>query len=128
MGGVPDKPLVSAVRWVARILGTMIGLMALFGVVEGLQYHLERTSEITTPRILVWVGFVVIFAGCVVGWFKELAASLLILGGIALLVVIALLVPSEFRQAYFLSIPAVPGFLFLYVHLAGKKEKRRRTT
>jgi len=124
----PDRRPVSTLRLVARILGTVIGLMALFGVIEGLDYNLAHPEEATVARYLVWAGFVAVFAGCVVGWFKELAASLLILGGIALLVVIALLVPSEFRQAYFLIIPAVPGFLFLYVHLAGKREKQRRTT
>jgi len=27
------------------------------------------------------------------------------------------------RNFYFLAIPALPGFLFLYVYLAGKKKK-----
>jgi len=127
MTGFLEKPSASGIRWVARILGSVIGLMALFGVIEGLDYNLAHPEKATVAGYLVWAGFVAIFAGCVVGWFKELAASLLILGGIALLVVIALLVPSEFRRAYLLIIPAVPGFLFLYVHLAGKREKQRRT-
>jgi uncharacterized membrane protein len=113
---------VAIIRWVARILGTVIGLMALFGVVEALTYHLERTSEITTPGVLVWVGFLLILLGCVVGWFKELAGSLLILGGVVLLVAIALLTPSEFRNAWILSIPALPGLLYLYVGLARRKK------
>lgn len=122
MDEFPDRRPVSTLRWVARILGSLIGLMALFGVGEALTYYLERTSEITTPRVLVWVGFLLILLGCVVGWFKELAGSLLILGGVVLLVAIALLTPSEFRNAWTLSIPALPGLLYLYVGLARRKK------
>jgi hypothetical protein len=122
MGDVSERPSVSAVRWVARILGTLIGFVGLWGVIEGLEYNLTHQSEATTSGYLVWGGFFLVFAGCVVGWFKEFAASLLILGGTALLGAIALLVPSAFRRAHFLSIPVLLGFLFLYVHLAGKKK------
>jgi hypothetical protein len=122
MGGVSERPSVSAVRWVARIIGTLIGFAGLWGVIEGLEYNLTHQSEATTSGYLVWGGFFLVFAGCVVGWFREFAASLLILGGTALLGAIALLAPSAFRRAHFLSIPALLGFLFLYVHLAGKKK------
>jgi hypothetical protein len=115
-----DRPLVSAVRWIAWIFGTLIGFVALWGLIEGLQSS-QYESQATTPAHLVWVGFVLVFSGCVVGWFKELAASLLILGGTALLAVIALLTPSAFRGLHFLSVPALLGFLFLFVHLATKK-------
>lgn len=122
MGDVSERSLVSGIRWVARILGTLIGFVALWGVIEGLQFNLEHKSQATTPGYLVWVGFVLVFAGCVIGWFKDLAASLLILGGTVLLSAMALLAPSAFRGLHFLSIPALLGFLFLYVHLAGKKK------
>jgi len=122
MGEVSDRTSVSTVRWVARILSTLIGFVALFGVLEALQEYLEHRWEATTPGYLVWVGFILIFAGCVIGWFKELTASLLILGGTVLLGMIALLTPSAFRKLHFLSVPALLGFLFLYVHLAGKKK------
>jgi hypothetical protein len=122
MGGISDRPSVSAVRWVGRILGIFIGFVGLWGTIEGLEVYLTHQSEVTIPGSLVWGGFVLVFAGCVVGWFKDLAASLLILGGTALLAAIALLVPSAFRGAHFLSIPALLGLLFLYVHLAGKKK------
>lgn len=124
MGAVSDRPSVSTVRLVARILGTLIGFVAFFGIMEWLQYYLghESQAQASTPNFLVCVGFVLIFAGCVFGWFKELAASLFILGGTLLLAMIALLIPSVFRGVHFLSIPALLGFLFLYVHLAGKKK------
>jgi len=122
MASFLGSPSLAKIRWVARIIGSLIGLMTLFGVIEGLDYNLAHPEEATTSGYLVWAGFVVIFAGCVVGWFKELVGSLLILGGIVLLLAVALLTPSEFRQAYFLVIPAIPGLLYLYVSLAGRKK------
>lgn len=122
MGGVSNRRSVSAVRLAARIFGTLIGFAAFFGVMEWLTYYSPQLSQAKTHDYLIWVGFVLVFAGCVLGWFKELAASLFILGGTLLLGMISLLIPSEFRQAHFLGIPAILGFLFLYVHLAGKKK------
>jgi hypothetical protein len=66
--------------------------------------------------------------GCAVGWFKDLPAALFILGGFLLILVTALAFPGKVAQVYFFAIPALPGFLFLYVHLAGKKENRRCET
>jgi len=121
MSDVSDRPSVLSVRRVTRILSVLIGFVGLWGVLEGLQFNLEHLSQVTLPGSLVWGGFVLVFAGCVVGWFKEFAASLLILGGTVLLGTISLLTPSAFRGLHFLSVPAVLGFLFLYVHLASKK-------
>jgi len=109
---------VSAVRWVARVFGTLVALFALFGIVENI------TEGRTIPEHLTGAGFLLFFVGCVVGWFKDLAAVVLILGAFLLLLVTALAFPGALRQVYFFAIPALPGFLYLYVYLVGKKEKR----
>jgi len=62
------------------------------------------------------VGFFVVFAGCVVGWFKELAAALMILGGTAIIVI------SGGPPLSISMFPALVGLLYLVVHLAGKKK------
>ena len=128
MNAFLDSPSVSAVRWVARILGSFVGFVALFGISESLSYLLDNPAEVSTSSILTWIGFALTLMGCVVGWFKDLAASLFILGGILLIFVTALVFPGALRQVYFFAIPALPGFLYLYVHLASKKEKRGRET
>jgi hypothetical protein len=122
MDDVSDRPSVSAVRWIARVFGTLIGFMALFGIMEWLTYHSSHESELATHSYLTGAGFLLVLVGCVVGWFKDLAASLFILGGILLIFVTALIFPGTLRQVYFFGIPALPGLLFLYVHLAGKKK------
>lgn len=107
----------STIRWVARGLGTLIALLALFGILENI------TEGRTIPEHLTGAAFLLVFVGCVIGWFKDLAASLFILGGILLILVTALVFPGSLHQVYFFGIPALPGFLYLYVHLAGKKKK-----
>jgi hypothetical protein len=109
--------LAYTIRWVARGLGTLIALFALFGILENI------TEGRTIPEHLTGAAFLLVFVGCVVGWFKDLAASLFILGGILLILVTALAFPGSLHQVYFFGIPALPGFLYLYVHLAGKKKK-----
>jgi hypothetical protein len=122
MNAVSDKPSVSALRWVARVFGTLIALLALFGIVENI------TEGRTIPEHLTGAAFLLVFVGCVVGWFKDLAASLFILGGILLILVTVLAFPGApgrphaLTLGYSLAIPALPGFLFLYVHLASKKK------
>jgi hypothetical protein len=128
MNSFLDRPAVSAVRWVARVFGTLIAFMALFGIVEGITDLASYKSGRTIPHYLTDAGFLMVFVGCVVGWFKDLAASLFILGGILLILVTALAFPGEVEQVYFFAIPALPGFLYLYVHLASRKAKRGRET
>jgi hypothetical protein len=115
--------LAYTIRWVARGLGTLIALFALFGIAEKITDMASFKSGRTIPGYLTGAAFLLVFVGCIVGWFKDLAASLFILGGILLILVTALAFPGSLHQVYFFSIPALPGLLFLYAHLAGKKKK-----
>jgi hypothetical protein len=64
-----------------------------------------------------------IISGFVVGWFKELVAFLLVLSGSALLCVVMLLTPRADRGPWpIFLVTGIISFLFLYVHLAGKKK------
>jgi hypothetical protein len=128
MNAFLDSPTVSAARWVARILGSLVGFVALFGVIESLSYHLDNPAEVSTSSILTWVGFALILLGCVVGWFRDLPAALFILGGFLLILVTALAFPGSLMRVYFFAIPAIPGVLYLYVYLVSKKEKHGHKT
>ena len=128
MNAFLDSPSVSAARWVARILGSLVGFVALFGVIESLSYHLDNPAEVSTSSILTWVGFALILLGCVVGWFRDLPAALFILGGFLLILVTALAFPGSLMRVYFFAIHAIPGVLYLYVYLVSKKEKHGHKT
>ena len=100
------------IRWLPRILGTLIGLLALGEFIEGLGY----LRQLDTRGIMLRVGFFVVFAGCGVGWFKDLAAALIILGGTAVIVI------SGGPPLSISMFPALVGFLYLVVYLASKKK------
>jgi hypothetical protein len=100
------------ILWLPRILGTLIGLLLLGELIE----RLGNLGELDTRDIMLNVGFFVVFAGCVVGWFKEFAASLIILGGTAIIVI--------FSSAPLgvIMFPALVGLLYLFVYVGTKKE------
>ncbi len=113
-----EKPSASGIRWVARILGTLFGLLLLAEFIEWLT---GTRAPSTVPDYLIAVGMVLIILGFAAGWFKALAASLLVLGGTLLVLVIFLLSPGrEWPWPLFL-ITTILGCLFLYAHLAAKK-------
>jgi|GEM_PF-2956140 len=102
-------------RWISRVLGTIIGLVALGELIESL----GSLKELEVSGYILRLGFLLVFAGCVVGWFKELAAAILILAGTVMLVAGAFN-PGVVRLAIF---PAVVGLLYLF-HYLGTREKR----
>jgi len=105
MNAFLDRPSVSAIRRIARIFGTLGALIALFGMMEN-------------------IGFLLLFVGGVVGWFKDLPAAVLILGGILLSGgTAAAAAPMKWLGlAFGFAIFAIPGFLYLYAYLVSKKK------
>jgi len=70
------------------------------------------------------IGFLLLFVGGVVGWFKDLPAAVLILGGILLSGgTAAAAAPMKWLGlAFGFAIFAIPGFLYLYAYLVSKKK------
>ena len=127
MNAFLDRPSVSAIRRIARIFGTLGALIALFGMME------DITEGRTILEHLTVAGFLLVFVGGVVGWFRDLPAAVLILGGTLLSFVTALASPGNLHRmsaapmrllflAFGFAIVAIPGFLYLYVYLVSKKK------
>lgn len=114
-------PSTQGIRWVARILGTLLELFLLAILIEWLT---GPHPPATLRDHLFAVGWLLIISGFIVGWFKDLAASLLVLGGVAFDSVVWLLPPGGAWPwpMRILIVAAVLGFLFLCVHLARKKK------
>ncbi|HCS48675.1 MAG TPA: hypothetical protein DIW61_10625, partial [Candidatus Aminicenantes bacterium] len=93
-----DRSSVSAVRWVARIFGTLIAVLALGGILGSITYLASHKADRTVDVYLVDAGVLLMGVGCVVGWFKDLAASLFILGGFLVILVTALAFPGKVMQ------------------------------
>ena len=108
MTGFLERPSVSAVRRIGRILGTLLGLFLLAEFIE----WVTGTNPPTAIRdYLIAVGCVMIVLGFAVGWFKDLAAFLLVLGGSAVVCVVTLLPPAGNGPCRsFLSPPSLASF------------------
>ena len=127
---VPDKKervelRAKTFRWLARALGTLtIAPLALFGIPEAITDFAAFKSHSTIANDLTFAAFLMVIVGYIIGWFRDLPAAVLILGGSLLIFATALVFPGSLEQVYLFLIPAIPGFLFLYVYLASKKKKR----
>lgn len=106
-------------RWMARILGTFIGFVALWGLIESLGY----LKGLKASGYALRLGFLMVLAGCFIGWFKEWVAAILILVG-TVVVVVSAFNPGTVRLAI---APAVVGLLYLF-HSLGTREKRAKST
>ena len=110
------KPSVSGVRWIARILGTLLGLLLLAEFIE----WVTGTNPPTTIRdYLLAVGWVLIILGFVAGWFKELVGALLILSGTVVMGVVRARTSLPF---WVLILPALVGFLYLFSRIGTRKK------
>jgi hypothetical protein len=69
MNAFLDRPPVSAVRRIARVFGTLIGLMVLFELLESIGSY---KSGRPISDYLIFAGLLLFLVGCVVGWFKDL--------------------------------------------------------
>lgn len=104
-------------RRVARVIGTLTALLLLFG----LEFSSTRLAA-HRANFFYDVGILMVFIGCIVGWFKDLAAALLILGGFLIILVTVLAFPASRGPVYFYTLPAIPGVFFLYAYLTNKKK------
>ena len=126
MKGFSERTPGLEFRRLARIVGIPVALIALLAMAE---FWSEFSSEVGRSWVathktsyLVQAGFLLVFVGCVVGWVKDLAASLFILTGILIILVTALAFPGSVLNVLLFAIPALPGFLYLCAHLASKKK------
>ena len=119
MTGSLERPSVSAVRRVGRILGTLLGLFLLAEFIEWVTGPHPPTA---IRDYLLAVGCVMVILGFAVGWFKDLTAFLLVLGGSVLVSLVSLLPPRGEWPLQIFFVTAILSFLFLYVHLATKKK------
>jgi hypothetical protein len=110
-----DEPLPERARGIARVLGTLVGLFMLMEFLEGLGY----LRQLDTSGIVLRGGFFLVFAGCLVGWFKELVGALLILSGTVVIGVVSARTSLPF---WVLIIPALVGFLYLFSRIGTRKK------
>jgi hypothetical protein len=99
----------AALRWTARILGTMlVGLVVLFAVGEGVR--LQDFDAVTGSMMVV---FLVALAGMLVLWRWELIGGLMVLVGMGGFYAINYMSSGELPGGWVLPVCFLPGVLSL---------------
>jgi hypothetical protein len=115
----PRKKVDLIVRWLARIIGTLLLLtIGLFAVGEGVPNPLGLSAE----ELIGFFAILMIAAGYLVGWKWELHAGVMILTGIAIFCAMEIILYHRVpKLGWFFWVMVVPGLLYLYYGLKIKR-------
>jgi len=111
------KLLINGIRWFARILGIISGLIVLyFGVLDRIleiSWYLQIETHL---KFIVLLAFLIlILSGIVIAWFREAVGGMMILLGYVLSLAF-----KEIEGSLFFSLP-IAGFLFLFCWWQSRK-------
>ena len=120
----PNVNYSNALRWCARASGVflMVSWVVLFAA-EAIRQGLDKPAVNTYSQA---IALAVVFAGYVLGWWKEYAGgALAILGTFAFfaIVIVTSYVPPDPAAVWF----AAPGVLYLLSHFYGEQPANRLT-
>lgn len=104
------KSLIIGIRWFARILGIISGLIVLyFGVLDRIleiSWYLQIETHL---KFIVLLAFLIlILSGIVIAWFREAVGGMMILLGYVLSLAF-----KEIEGSLFFPLP-IAGLLFLF--------------
>jgi hypothetical protein len=109
------RKLVRILRWIARILASiMAALILLFFVGETLGEGVQSLSHMTVREILLMFTFFALWLGLLLGWKWELLGGLLTLCAIIVFYALNILFAGIFPKGPFFIASALPSLLFLY--------------
>jgi hypothetical protein len=102
--------LLYLVRSAARMVSLLLLLLIIgFIAVEGF----PKPSELTGSERLLGIAFIVMTAGLAVGWFRELAGGILILGGFLSFMAIEYAASGDMGMGAMFVLFPVAGVLYL---------------
>jgi hypothetical protein len=121
------KSHVNGVRWLARILGSLVLLFVLLLVIgEGLFMEPPPGSSgmLKERDIPLMAGMIIMLVGIVVAWFREGIGGLLMIGGVIPFLVDELKSEKGFN-AWFLVIFPIIGLLHLFCWWQSRRLKAK---
>lgn len=105
---------MTAVRWVARILGVLlVGLFVVFAIGQGLQPLKLPGAEFGLMSVLL-----VALSGMLVAWRRELLGGLMIVAGMTAFYLINFTVSGQLPGGWVFPLCFVPGILALVCWLS----------
>jgi hypothetical protein len=116
--------LISAIRWIARIIATLsAGLILVIFIGEGIDDGIEPLFQLTVREQFMFVAFGTVWVGLILGLKSELWGGLLIIGGMIAFHLFDFAFSGNFPRGPFFLIFASPGVIFLlYAWLIRKTE------
>lgn len=124
------KAIINFMRWIVRIAGSLLVLLVLIILVDsfaskGVPVPLNGTpNSLTPPDIIMFFAMFVMVAGLVVGWFKELIASILVISGYLLFSITNLIRTGNFLTGEVTFTFMIVGILYFVIWVLGKKYKK----
>jgi len=109
------RKLVRILRWIARILASiMAAMILLFFVGETLGEGVQSLSHMTVREIVLMFTFFALWLGLLLGWKWELLGGLLTLCAIIVFYALNILFAGIFPKGPFFIASAFPSLIFLY--------------
>ncbi len=109
--------LIYLVRSIARVLSVaLLIFVVMMATVEGF----PRPSELSSRESLLTVAFVAMVAGLIVGWWRELAGGLLILGGFLAFMIVEYVGTRDIGMNWIFALFPVAGVLYLVFWRLGR--------
>ena len=128
--GVDYNLIIQTIKWITRIAGSLLVLLVLIIAVgsfasEGVPSTLDGTPvSLTSADIVMFVAMFIMTVGLIVGWFKELIASILVVSGYLLFSITNLIRTGNFltREVTFTFL--IVGILYMTVWILERKYKK----
>lgn len=109
--------LILLVRSIARVVSVALLLfVALVAIGEGFPNPMDLAGR----ESLLTVAFVAMVAGLIVGWWRELAGGLLILGGFAAFMIVEYIATGDAGMNWIFALFPAAGILYLVYWRLGR--------
>jgi hypothetical protein len=128
--GVDYNLIIQAIKWITRIAGSLLVLLVLIIAIgsfasEGVPSSLDGTPyTLTIADIIMFVAMFLMTSGLVIGWFKELIASILVVSGYLLFSITNLISTGNFLTGEVTFTFLIVGILYFVIWMLEKKYKK----
>ncbi len=122
-GNVNFALVIETARWFTRIAGSLLFILIIVFFIGNIQMDGFPTG-LSATEIVMFIAFFIILFGLVIGWFKELIASILIIGGFLVFSITNLVSSGRFYSGLTMLLFLIVGLLYLLVWYLTRKYKK----
>jgi hypothetical protein len=109
--------LIYLVRSIARVISVAL---LIFVIMMAASEGFPRPSELSGRESLLTVAFVAMIAGLIIGWWRELAGGVLVLGGFAAFMLVEYVTTRDAGMNWVFALFPTAGILYLVFWRLGR--------